>query len=54
MAACRNRNFDMVNLLLGYKADLQAKDENGETALVHAKRTAEKKVIDLLLSAGAK
>jgi ankyrin repeat protein len=43
-----------VKLLLDHGADVNAHDENGNTALKEAKRKGGSKVVDLLVSAGAK
>jgi ankyrin repeat protein len=54
MTACRDRNTPMVKLLLANKADVTIKDENGETALDHAKRADAQDIVALLQQAGAK
>jgi ankyrin repeat protein len=54
MTACRGCNTPMVKLLLANKADVTIKDENGETALDHAKRADARDIVALLQQAGAK
>jgi ankyrin repeat protein len=51
MAACRNRHPDVVKVLLAANADQTIKDENGETALDHAKRAGDQESISLLQNA---
>ena len=48
MAACRNRQAPMVKLLLASGADAALKDENGETAIDHAKRAGEQAIVEML------
>jgi ankyrin repeat protein len=42
-----------VKVLIAAKADLTIKDENGETALDHAKRAGDPEIIKLLQQASA-
>jgi ankyrin repeat protein len=51
MAACRNRHPDVVKVLLAANADPAIKDENGETALDHAKRAGDQESVALLQKA---
>jgi ankyrin repeat protein len=52
MAACRNRHADVVKVLIAANANLMIKDENGETALDHAKRAGDAEIVKLLQEAG--
>ena len=47
-------NYDIIEFLINKKIDVNAKDTNGNTALIKACTHNEPKVIELLLKAGAK
>jgi ankyrin repeat protein len=49
MEAIANNNIELVQLLLGYNAELDIKDSNGSTPLVLAKDTGAKEIENLLL-----
>jgi ankyrin repeat protein len=52
MAACRNRHTAVVKVLIAANADLNAKDENGDTALDHAKRAGAQDIVSMLVQMG--
>jgi ankyrin repeat protein len=53
MHAARNKNADAVNALVEAGADIEAKDDNGETALMKASFWGNIEAVRALLAAGA-
>jgi len=51
--AARNGQKDVVELLVKARADVNAKSNNGRSALMHAAWNGHKNVIELLLNVGA-
>jgi len=49
MKAVRNRNVELVSLLLDKKAKVSATDKNGDTCLHVAMRARSKQIVELLL-----
>ncbi|MGP8090842.1 MAG: ankyrin repeat domain-containing protein [Syntrophobacteraceae bacterium] len=54
MNASENGHRDVVQLLLGKGADVNAKNNGGKTALTYASGRGHQEVKDLLIKAGAK
>ena len=53
MIAVRNRNTEMVELLLQNGADVGQKDEEGNTALIFAAVQDKKEIVEMLIERGA-
>ena len=54
IAACKFKNYDIAKLLLEKGADVNAKNDNGETALIIAAQNDHTEIVKLLLEKGAK